>query len=203
MKKPIKGLIVYVVIALVIGISIGASFNLGKISAAENTPGSIGDPLASKSYVDAIMDTQLTELQGQIQSVVDASVANSQDNTEVVEEQATDTDVTEETEDTPETSVGTGDTEPFMAVYQVIKLTQGQRLILDESAELILRSGEATAIANVFGNGLTDVTAGVDVGQDETVEWNHLLIAPRPDGRGIVITSTDAYVMVKGQYEIH
>lgn len=202
MKKLIDVSPIYVIIALVVGIGIGISFNLGKISAAENTPGSIGDPLASKSYIDAKLDTHMIEVQEQITSTLEAKLTELPAVTDTNQEVEGETETSDTSESPTDTSIGMGDDAPYMAVYEVIKLTKGQRLILDESAEMILRSGEATAIANVFGNGLTDVTAGIDVGQDETVEWNHLLIAPRPDGRGITVTSIDAYIMVKGQYEI-
>ena len=70
-----------------------------------------------------------------------------------------------------------------------------------EGTELILRSGEATAVGNIDGDGVSDVTLGVDLKMGEKINRNHLLIVPRKDGRGIV-AKTDSWIMVKGKYEI-
>jgi len=84
--------------------------------------------------------------------------------------------------------------------YEVVFVKAGQSLILSSSVEAILRSGEATAIAS-FNGGLSDLTAGVDLGQGIPVTKNHLLLIPRDDGRGLKALS-DLYVMVRGKYTI-
>lgn len=84
--------------------------------------------------------------------------------------------------------------------YSPISLTQGQRLIGGEGTEIILRSGEATAIDN-GANGISDLTAGLDLMTGSQVGTNHLLLVPRSDGRGILAT-TDIWVMVRGTYTI-
>lgn len=37
---------------------------------------------------------------------------------------------------------------------------------------------------------------------DDAITVNHQLLVPRPDGRGIRITSGEAYVMIRGAYTI-
>lgn len=84
--------------------------------------------------------------------------------------------------------------------YKSISLEEGQSLIGGEGTEMILRSGEATALDN-GANGISDVTAGVDLWTGNPVATNHLLLVPRADGRGIKAT-TIIWVMVRGEYSI-
>lgn len=82
----------------------------------------------------------------------------------------------------------------------VEKIEIGQKLIADSGAEIILRSGEAKAIVSEQG-GLCDMTDGKDIGKDEIIPNNHMLIVPRSDGRGIVAV-TEVYIMIRGKYKI-
>lgn len=84
--------------------------------------------------------------------------------------------------------------------YSPVKMEIGQVLIGDEGTEIILRSGEATAIDNGV-NGVSDITAGKDLMSGNQVVSNHLLLIPRKDGRGIQV-STEAWVMVRGSYTV-
>lgn len=84
--------------------------------------------------------------------------------------------------------------------YKPVQLTAGQRMIGSEGTEIILRSGEATAIDN-GANGVSDITGAADLMTGQKVTLNHLLLIPRSDGRGILV-STEAYVMVRGSYTI-
>ena len=84
--------------------------------------------------------------------------------------------------------------------YLALKMEAGQTLIGAEGTELILRSGEATAIDN-GANGVSDMTGGADLMTGNKVLLNHLLLIPRSDGRGIAV-STEAWVMVRGNYTI-
>lgn len=89
------------------------------------------------------------------------------------------------------------------ASYEAIYLTQGQKIMAYSSCELILRTGSALIIAPVYDVGLSDTTSGEDLLNDVQVPKNHNLIIPRGnDGRGIVITSPDAYIMVRGGYTV-
>ncbi|WP_312653199.1 hypothetical protein [Aminipila sp.] len=84
--------------------------------------------------------------------------------------------------------------------YSPISLTAGQKLIGGEGSEIILRSGEATAIDN-GANGVSDLTIGTDLMTGSQVVTNHLLLVPRNDGRGITAV-TDIWVMVRGAYTV-
>ena len=83
---------------------------------------------------------------------------------------------------------------------KVVELKAGSSLIGGQGTELILRGGRAIAIDSSMG-GLSDVTGAKDLGKNENIPANHLLIIPRDDGRGIKAI-TDIFVMVRGNYEI-
>lgn len=84
--------------------------------------------------------------------------------------------------------------------YKAVQLTAGQKLIGNEGTEVILRSGEATAIDN-GANGVSDVTGAKDLMTGQSVAQNHLLLIPRSDGRGIRAI-TEIWVLVRGSYSI-
>ena len=83
--------------------------------------------------------------------------------------------------------------------YDVVYLTKGQTIV--GSSEFILRSGSAISTCPGI-NGITDITDGVDLTDGMEIPWNHLLLVPRDDGRGITVTSVEAYIMARGQYTI-
>ena len=85
-------------------------------------------------------------------------------------------------------------------VFKVIQVAAGQKLICGESAEIIWRSGKASAIGSENG-GLTDVTIGKNLATGDEVVSNHLIIIPRDDGRGMNV-EVDSYLMIKGSYRI-
>lgn len=82
-----------------------------------------------------------------------------------------------------------------------IQLKLGDRLIGGEGSEIVLRAGDARSIGSNDG-GLLNVSEGLDIPGNQNIPKNHLLIVPRDDERGIRITSAEAYVMVKGPYEV-
>jgi len=82
-----------------------------------------------------------------------------------------------------------------------VMLGEGQSLIGGAGAEIILRSGEATAIDN-GENGVSNLTAGTDLMTGAQVGTNNLLLVPRADGRGIKALVDETWVMVRGEYEI-
>ena len=135
---------VFVIVIVIFGLTIVAR-------AAVTTPGSEGDPVVTKSYVDS----QIAQIKG---------------------------------------SGGSSET------YKAVQLTAGQKLIGNGGTEIILRSGEATAIDN-GANGVSDITGAKDLMSGHWVAQNHLLLVPKSDGRGIAAT-TDIWVMVRGSYSV-
>ncbi len=84
--------------------------------------------------------------------------------------------------------------------YEVVHLQANQKILGGAGTEIILRSGEATAIGN-GANGVSDLTLGKDLMTTDKVNTNHLLMVPRDDGRGIQVW-TESYLMVRGKYSI-
>ena len=86
------------------------------------------------------------------------------------------------------------------ATLEVVNLKAGDRLIVAQGTEMIPRSGRLDTIAQDLG-GLSDVTGGSDLKQGQRAPMNHLLIAPRSDGRGLS-AATNAIVLVRGSYHV-
>lgn len=143
------------------------------IYAQDNAPGSVSDPIATKSYVDAQIEKVVnlfTELAGNGNNTGD----NKDNNTE------------------PSTNAMT---------FKVLGPLPGGTIILGgEGTEMIVRSGGAIAVCPGI-NGIQNVTAGDDIPNEAQIPLNHLVIIPREDGRGIYIEK-EAYVMIRGDYTV-
>ena len=147
------------------------------------------DPLVSLSYVEKItaeqnakiadLTTRLTALETENASLK-TTVASQ--NTTIDELRKTVSDVT--------------------GGYEVMNLKKGDKLFADTVCELILRSGTASVIAP-GANGIADLTAAADLADSDIVPLQHSLMIPRGgDGRGILVTSDEIYIMVRGEYHL-
>ena len=132
------------------------------------------DPLVTLSYIDEVLKPQLkAEIMKEVAALIDQSYT------------------------LPASSEG----------FEVVHLYLGQTLTASSSLEFILRAGECNAVVYLDVNisngvGLSDLTAGSEITNGQRVTKNHYIIIPRADGRGISITSAEAYVMVRGEYEV-
>ena len=104
-----------------------------------------------------------------------------------------------ETESVPADTEAPANSAMPITDYDVVYLTKGQTIV--GSSEFILRSGSAISTCPGI-NGVTDITDGVDLTDGMEIPWNHLLLVPRDDGRGITVTSVEAYIMARGQYTV-
>ncbi|MCL6635950.1 MAG: hypothetical protein K6T29_09335 [Peptococcaceae bacterium] len=68
--------------------------------------------------------------------------------------------------------------------WKVADLKAGQVLTGRAGSEFIVRRGQAVVV-DATGNGVPDVTGGLDLYNGERAPLNHLLVFPREDGRGI------------------
>ncbi|GKX30439.1 hypothetical protein SH1V18_29190 [Vallitalea longa] len=160
-------------------------------NASSVDPGTIDDPLVTKSYVD----DRLEEILGKAGQQGTSSKSNN-DKTEIDYEQIylelnkyIDSKL-EEVNDLKDSSK-----------YEVVELEIGQDLICSDSTEVILRSGTAKIIGNDTGDGISDITIGIDLSDGVLVPKNHLLIVPRDDERGLKAESK-CFVMVRGESEV-
>lgn len=165
------------------------------------------DPVVTLSYINDILLPQVMAQITEIRSLVGTGGGTG---VPTAEFNALKTKVTE-----LETAVaklnGTASTAPGTVVADVftaISMSRGQTLYAPASAvELILRSGSAKVVSPFttegLKQGLSDLTSAGDVQNGEALIANHLMLIPRGgDGRGIVITSDIAYIVVRGEYQI-
>jgi len=170
------------------------------VQAVTSEPGSDADPIVTKSYVDeqtGILAARIDSLADEVDKLTEqASTLTKQ----LEKAAVTITELTAKVADLESKLSGSGN---GGSKFEVIKLTKGQQLIAGASAEIILRSGSATAIAGEFG-GLADVSSdkSLELMTGDSVPLNHLLIVSRDDGRGIKIESNEAYLLFKGEYAI-
>lgn len=203
------------------------------IQAATAEPGTDEDPLVTKSYVDQKfesfsgikeLDTKITALttkneeltnkldelatkdEEQIKKIEELYSAGGEQSKKIEELTKALNELYEKNE---EYKVKTEEMETRLASIETygkfvaLELTENQKLMTGESAEIIMRGGKAKAIGGE-GGGLSDITSGTggDVNTDQDVPLNHLLLVSRDDGRGIKIVSKKAWVLVKGPYTI-
>ncbi|GHU37370.1 hypothetical protein FACS1894105_09370 [Clostridia bacterium] len=90
-------------------------------------------------------------------------------------------------------------------VYEVIEPVKGQKIRSKSGVvEMILRPGSTARVVSPFlTQGLSDATSGSELNDMDTVPLNHTLLIPRADGRGLEVTSSVAYILVRGDYEIY
>lgn len=175
-----------------------ASVGIAKYGIASSAePGSSTDPIVSKSYVDG----KINEVKNMINSGTLGSGNTS--NTSALKDQIVSEVLAvmealygDEATDTPNTDNTINSGQAFVPV----QLLKGQYLLGGEGAEIILRSGKASAYSQ-NEMGVIDVSSGKElfIGSDLTV--NHLLIVARNDGRG-VYANEDSWFIVKGGYSI-
>lgn len=183
------------IIIICIGLVAFMGIFIDRARAQANNPGTVEDPLVTKSYVDQVNSNLLTQVQQMLDS-------NEQEAQPTQETQTTDMTAIYKYIDNHLAAVAAGeDIQVSSDSFKVVEVEAGQNLIGEDGTEMILRFGSVTAIANAAGDGLTDVTIGKDIKGGETVEVNHLLIIPRSDGRGLAV-SQKSYVMVKGNYTV-
>ncbi|RAP73953.1 hypothetical protein [Paenibacillus montanisoli] len=166
-------------------ICIGAAVWVGTrwSSEAEDSvvPGSVNDPVVTKSYIDK----KLAELGNQSgsggQGVDEKKLQEMLDAFRSELEQS-----------------GGGSQQVVVVTVPV-----GKRLIAKDGAEFIVRAGKAMAYS-ADSNGISDLTDGKDIKNGKAVPNDHLILFPR-GGRGVtaqVGQKSGLTVLVRGEYEI-
>ncbi len=154
------------------------------INASSSTPASAADPLVTKSYVDAKISAEgssrddiVTDVMAQIEFIYGDKLNGAS------------------------TGSSTGASYDDIAVYTrytPVSANKGQVILGGEGTEIILRSGKAVGYIPDI-NGLVDVTDGKEIMSDTPLSINHLVVVPRDDGRGVMITE-NAWFIIKGPY---
>lgn len=151
-------------------------------------PGSQEDPLVTLSYVQKRIEQVKFYLDEKLNPAIETSNNNATQIQTLVEEN-------KQLKEKIANLQSSGS-----ASLDVVELKDGQTLICNAGTEIILRGGNATAIASDLG-GLSDTTAGEDIQMNQKIPNNHLLIVPRSDGRGVLVPKY-AIFMVRGSYEV-
>lgn len=172
MKKKYIAIILTVV--AVVGFWLYSTTQSQADSAAQ--PGSVDDPVVTKSYVDE-----------QIRKLLNGGAPA-----------ATPTPV-------PTATPTPGVTPPAAATITVdnIKLEPNQTIYINAGADAVVRTGKVIAVSSDT-NGIADVTAGKDILPGTSVETNHMLLFPR-DGRGLKPDpkfKEEIYITIRGGYVI-
>lgn len=153
--KKVVSATTLITFGLILGMIVSNSLSVGTSSV---TPGTVNDPVVTKSYVDE----QMAKLGGG------------------------------------------GSTGAVTATkLEVVTVPAGTILMADAGSEVVVRSGKAAAYSS-DSNGISDVTAGVDIKSGSNVPANHLIWFPR-EGRGIQVQSGvtgSLIVLVKGPYSL-
>ncbi|MEW5763107.1 MAG: hypothetical protein AB1776_07915 [Bacillota bacterium] len=87
--------------------------------------------------------------------------------------------------------------------WRTVVLQPGQTLVCRAGAEFVIRApvGNRGVVVDPTGNGLPDLTAGVNIAAGQTVPFNHLISVPASDGRGLRAVNR-LWVMVRGECEV-
>ncbi|WP_168123982.1 hypothetical protein [Paenibacillus sp. HB172176] len=149
------------------------------------TPGTIEDPVVTKSYVDE----QIAKLTGGASGSGGGTNTGSGSNGTG--------------SNTGTNGSGTGGSSEGMAPLEVVELGIGQTLMAAAGTEVVVRVGMAIAYSSDT-NGISDVTEGVDIKSGSEVPKEHLIWFPR-DGRGIKANPEEIApltLLVRGSYTI-
>lgn len=152
-------------------------------------PGSVDDPVITKSYFDQSIEQRVKDSLGN-QSITEDKVRQL-----ISDELAKQTPAQSGGNTSGAPATGTGST------LTIIKLEAGQSLYGGSGTEFIVRTGK-TVVFSSDESGIADVTIGKDITAGQAVELNHLLIVPR-EGRGIKPdpkNNQEIYVMIRGGY---
>ena len=148
------------------------------------------DPLVSLRYINEV-------LWPEIEDMIERAVSGG-----VIDREETDSEEYTETETESETETEEPEIPDKSFEFEVLHLTENTLLLSETPCEIILRSGHAAAYLGGNDNGLADLTDGGELMEGDSLVSNHLLMIPRGDGRGVRITSAEAYIMVRGGYRI-
>lgn len=213
MKKRI--VTVLAVAALAVALACGAVF----------ASGTAEDPLVSLSYLNSVVIPQLTTMieqkvgeaagEGQIaavdeqklQELVAQEVANALSGEGSQDGEGAETGTgTENSGQEGSEGQTSGEETPGQsasaAQYEAVQLFEGQTIVGTQGGiEVLLRRGTFVCV-DPDGQKITNVTKGGEAGNGNELTLQNLYLIPRSDGRGITCTSSEGWVMVRGDYSI-
>lgn len=175
----------YVIVMLVVAI-VGTFIVTDQLSAGSvadtSQPGSVQDPLVTKTYVDQ-----------KLQALVQAEVAKA-----IPSPTPTPTPTPKPSPTPSPSPTATPAPTSTNVTLKIVTLSINQRLMLGANAEIIVRAGTVRVYSAVTGASLLDVTSARDLRVGTIVPANHLLVIAFP-GRGVKAAGTST-IMVRGAY---
>lgn len=160
------------------------------------------DPLVTLSYINETVIPKIKEdVKVEVLAIIDERAADKPE-TPAEPETPSEPEIPAEPE---APAVTQEDISPLK--YSVVYLVKGQKLFATgdntESTEVILRAGEVRCISPFGDQGIADLTASKELYNEDALTKNNYCLIPRGgDGRGIYAVSSDAYILVRGEYEI-
>lgn len=191
----------YIVILSIIFVSFGL---IQLVSGERGAPGTDSDPIVTQSYVDQKIKELSTSVQDTSKTVseLSANLGEIRKKTDEVTSQAL---LIEQIRLLSERIIAleksTKINSDGVPKFITINPSKGKTVFGKESTEMILRTGKAK-IVSTTSIGIPDITKGIDLKSGESVPINNMLIVPKDDGRGIKILTSDAWVMIRGGYEV-
>ncbi|TCZ76826.1 hypothetical protein E0485_12645 [Paenibacillus albiflavus] len=160
-------------------ISLALIGSLSFVTAAQAdapVPGSIDDPVVTKSYMDQRIKEEVAKALGNGGNTnTGNNSSNNNGNTSTLSDNS----------------------------FETVQLEKGKTLMAEAGTEIIVRRGK-TYVVSTDGDSVVDATTGKDVNKGALIENNHLLIFPR-ETRGIQADAKDTkdiWLMVRGGYTI-
>lgn len=89
--------------------------------------------------------------------------------------------------------------------YEDISLKQGEMLLLSPNSEIIYRGGNAVVITSSANSteGITDMSENKELFSGESLEYGHIYFASASESKkAVLVTGSNAYFTVRGDYEI-
>ena len=188
------------ILAIIIAFALMLALAVSTLGATDN------DPLVTLSYINETVIPKITEdVKNAVLAVLNANYGATPEETPT--ETPTEQPSEEPEQETPAEVPAAKEIDLSSVKYNVVLLKQGEKLFatgdITESTEIILRSGVVTAISPFGDQGIADLTASKELyNNDPLVKNNYCLIPRGSDGRGICAENGDAYILVRGEYEI-
>ena len=186
------------IIALAAAVSLTITALPMLVSGEETAFDSQNDPLITLSYIEKVISPKYDEKISEL-TKKNKELTEKLDAFEEAVDKANKTILALEEKLSAITTPGSSSA---LGQYEVVHMNKGAKLIAKSPCELILRSGSGIVVS-ITSNGINDFSEGTELMNAEEIPLYHGLLVPRGnDGRGIQITSSEAYVMVRGEYEI-
>lgn len=155
--------------------------------------GSQEDPLVSKSYVD----NKVTE----VLNILNTNAANNNSQSMPFSSAVSPAQLSQiKAEIISELSQNGVSSANEAQMYKPVYASEGQIVLCGEGCEVILRSGKAKVYVTGVA-GIVNATTGKELSGGEKADLNNIMIIPRGDGRGFMVTES-AWFLIKGDYEI-